>query len=183
MPKLQSNQRNSKHLRVLVLAALLLVLVLIVGASLANKHTGSRATTSPAARTGGSPSPTPKAGKPGNTGNPGDVAKTGTPTPAPTPTPLGRINVSIDTITPRPDGTLKVANTVSLVNSGSCLLELTDPADRKTSFTGTISPSGQSYFCSLESISGVTETGTWSAKLTATSNGASGYQIMTFKKQ
>lgn len=133
----------------------------------------------------------PVPAKPGASGNSGDAAKSSVPTSSPqntvapraTPSPTGGIQVSIDSLTPRSDGTLRVANTVLGASSGSCLLELTDPTGLKTNFSGTIITSGTSLFCSLESITGVTKSGTWSAKLTATSSALSGYQSASFKKE
>lgn len=115
-------------------------------------------------------------------------SKTPTPTPStpskfsptPTPTPVNGIVVNIDTITPRADGTLLVANNVLGATSGSCILDLTGPTH--LTFNGTIEIGGSYYFCSFSGINGVTQSGTWTAKLTATSGSTSGSDTQEFTK-
>lgn len=102
--------------------------------------------------------------------------------PTPTPTPVSGVVVNIDSITPRADGTLKIANTVLGTSTGTCKLEIIDPDQQKTSFAGTIETNGPAFFCSLEAITGVTKSGSWTAKLTASANGASGSSSKDFTK-
>jgi cytoskeletal protein RodZ len=177
--------KKRKNTSSLALLCVVLVVLIFTVAIVSYRH---KSVPSTSVNTVSTPTPISKPGQPGN---PGDVAKTSIPTPSPesktAPTssavPASELDVSIDTITPRSDGSLGVANTVKGASSGSCTLELTDPSNQKTTVFGSIHPSGPSFFCSFEPITGVTKSGTWSARLSATSGAKSGFQLMNFKKE
>jgi hypothetical protein len=129
--------------------------------------------------------PTPSPGQPGN---PGDVAKeaqsTVPPTAKPTtPTPApASIGISDFTVTPQGDGTVHVANIITGASSGTCSIELSHSGSSTITQVGSIITSGTYYFCSFGAIAGVTDTGSWTAKLTATSGSLSGSATTSFTK-
>ena len=143
------------------------VVVAVAGvAAYAASRSGRHTTVTPQTADLASPTPTPSPGQPGN---PGDTAKSpaGAVTPTPTPTPAASIVLSDFTVAARPGGQIHVTSQLTGATAGSCTLALTSPSGQAQSVGGTISWSGTYYFCTFNSTSTVTESGTWSARLTA----------------
>ncbi|HSX02878.1 MAG TPA: hypothetical protein VLI05_06235 [Candidatus Saccharimonadia bacterium] len=164
-----------------LIGGLLVVLIVAGVAAYAARQAGRTTTVNPqTADTVGSPTPTPSPGQPGN---PGDTAKSqgggATPTPAPTPTPAASIVLSDVTVASRGGGQIHVTSQLVGATAGSCTLALTSPSAQVQSVGGTISWSGTYYFCSFDTISTVTEAGTWSAKLTAAGSAGQGSNAVT----
>ena len=134
--------------------------------------------------TQGSSSPAPS---PGTAGNPGDVAKTAisksasAATPAPTATPAAASTSSVSitnfTLTPQTtqpsSGQVYITSQITGITSGTCSLALTSPGAKSQTASGTVGFDGHIYFCSMSTITGVTEAGTWRGKLVATGPGNS----------
>jgi cytoskeletal protein RodZ len=165
---------------VAILAAGLLVAVLVF--SWPHKTTGTQPASS------NSPSPSVEA-SPGTAGNAGDQAKSQLATPSPSSssattseTPAqSPITIQSFIATPQNGGQLRVSTQISGISNGACQLTLSDPAGKNTQATGQISYSGTYYFCSFDSISGISAAGSWSANLTVTSGSLSQSAKTTFK--
>lgn len=153
---------RNKKLQLVLLTVL--TLVLVGGLAYQAKHNSTSPKPEP------TQSPTPKPGQPGN---PGDEAKTSvnkvaSSSPSPTSQSSPAVLVTDFTVTPNTGGTVKVANQVNGVKEGSCSLNLTSPSGQTKQFTGSVGWSGTYYFChDFGTITGITESGTWSANLSA----------------
>jgi cytoskeletal protein RodZ len=148
------------------LGALALVLVLAAVVMAYTNHRQTATVVTPQVSGTAEPSP-------GQSGNPGDQAKSqtsSTPTPQSSATPVSTpaastIAITDFTVAPRSGGQIHVASQISGTTSGTCTLGLTSPTGSARSVSGTVTYSGTYYLCSFDTISGVTETGTWKASL------------------
>jgi len=129
--------------------------------------------------------PTPAPG-PGQPGNPGDEAKSAISAQSassPTPAPNAGAAIAIQLFTPesRSGGDAHVISQLAGATSGSCTLTLTSPSGATSTFDGQIQWDGTYASCSFGTISGVSQSGTWKASLTAASSGkTSGNASTTF---
>jgi hypothetical protein len=108
------------------------------------------------------------------------TSKTSLTPPAPTPT-VSSVTVSNFAVSYLGNGKIKAPNVITGASAGSCILSLTSPSKKASSFTGSIIYGGTYYFCSFGAMAGISEKGGWSATLSASSTGTTRSSDTTFE--